>query len=158
MSRPEPPESVWGTLWALAASSAPLAEGTTEVLGLAPTVAPALVEDDADGEEAEVFAEAEAPADALVEATVPPRPEVVPPGGAGVVGRAAPVVRWGATVVERGAAAVGLGFAVDGLGAIVVVFGVDVARVGAGAGDAGLTDGAAPEPNRKPIDDPGAGS
>ena len=57
------------------------------------------------------------------------------------------VVRGGVvTLVERGR------------GAAVVGFGAAVVGLGAGAGSAGWTEGALPEPNRNPTDDPGLGS
>lgn len=78
----------------------------------------------------------------------------------GAVLRAAELVRLGVGLAPPGAAVVRRGAAVVGLGAAVVGFGFAVVRVGAGAGagDAGPTDGAAPEPNRKPTEDPGCGS
>lgn len=56
------------------------------------------------------------------------------------------VGRGAGVVLGRGAAVVGFGAAVVGRGA------------GAGAGAAGWADGALPEPNRNPTDDPGLGS
>jgi hypothetical protein len=95
-------------------------------------------------------------ADGLVDAVVDPE------GPAAVAARAAdPVLLLpGAAVALRGAAVVRRGAAVVALGAEVVGFGCAVVRVGAGAGAgaAGRTDGAAPEPNRKPMEEPGLGS
>lgn len=90
-----------------------------------------------------------------VVAAVPPRTPVDGPLAAverGLVVLVPAVVRGVASAVRR-AVLVGFEAAVVGLGAAVVRVGC-----GAGAGAAGRTEGADPEPNRKPTDEPGRGS
>lgn len=85
-------------------------------------------------------------------ATAGPELAVVRGARGAVVPWAEPAVLRGAEVVRRGVL-VGLGVEVVGRGAVVVRVGC-----GAGAGAAGLTEGAEPDPNRKPTEEPGLGS
>ncbi|MFW5469815.1 hypothetical protein ACOCJ4_07205 [Knoellia sp. CPCC 206435] len=87
-------------------------------------------------------------------AGAPAGPELAVVRGArgAVVPGVEPGVLRGAAVVRRGVL-VGFGVDVVGRGAAVVRVGC-----GAGAGAAGLTEGAEPDPNRKPTEEPGLGS
>jgi hypothetical protein len=81
------------------------------------------------------------------------------PGLAGVRGARGAVVPWVEPGVLRGAAVVRRGVLV-GFGVDVVGREVAVVRVGcgAGAGAAGRTEGAEPDPKRNPTEEPGRGS
>ena len=81
------------------------------------------------------------------------------PGLAGVRGARGAVVPGVEPAVLRGAAVVRRGVLV-GFGVDVVGRGAAVVRVGcgAGAGAAGRTEGAEPDPKRKPTEEPGRGS